>query len=116
VKAAYTLPDHGSSFLGLQLRTGGELDYSDPAFSNPFGVEPDEEVWQPEGASYYRKLILQPQQHWTREEQLELLDYHPMFTGSCPQCELPFPGMRGRRCIGTALLVGGLTIRCEMIA
>lgn len=87
-------PDHGSfeDFLGLQLRTGGELDYSDPAFSNPFGVEPDEEVWQPEGASYYNgKLILQPQQHWTREEQLELLDYHPMFTGSCPQCELPFP-------------------------
>ncbi|MEP0858855.1 hypothetical protein [Trichocoleus sp. DQ-U1] len=56
---------------------------------NP-NAEP-EELWQPEGATYYNgELILQPKQRWTPEEQLEMLDYHPMFTGRCPQCEMPF--------------------------
>ncbi|MBD2302997.1 hypothetical protein [Nostoc sp. FACHB-190] len=46
-----------------------------------------EELWQPEGATYYNgELIVQPSQRWTPEEQLELLDWHPMFTGKCPQC------------------------------
>jgi hypothetical protein len=46
-----------------------------------------EEPWEPEGASYYNgELIVQPRQRWTREEQLWLLDNHPMFTGTCPQC------------------------------
>jgi hypothetical protein len=46
-----------------------------------------EELWEPEGASYYNgELIVQPRQRWTREEQLWLLDRHPMFTGTCPQC------------------------------
>ena len=46
-----------------------------------------EELWEPEGAAYYNgELILQPPQRWTREEQLWLLDNHPMFTGKCPQC------------------------------
>lgn len=46
-----------------------------------------EELWQPEGASYYNgELILQPQQRWTQQQQLELLDWHPMFTGKCPGC------------------------------
>ncbi|MCG6135134.1 MAG: hypothetical protein MET45_10785 [Nostoc sp. LLA-1] len=50
-----------------------------------------EELWQPAGASYYNgELILQPQQRWTPEEQLELLDAHPMFTGKCPQCGYEF--------------------------
>ncbi len=45
------------------------------------------ELWEPEGATYYNgELILQPQQRFTPEEQLELLNTHPMFTGSCPQC------------------------------
>lgn len=30
---------------------------------------------------YSGELVLQPQQWGTREEQLELLDTHPMFTG-----------------------------------
>lgn len=42
---------------------------------------------QPEAPSYYdRQLIVQPQQRWTREEQMELLDQHPLFTGRCPEC------------------------------
>jgi hypothetical protein len=49
------------------------------------------ELWEPEGASYYNgELIVQPQQRWTPEEQLELLDWHPMFTGKCPQCGASF--------------------------
>ncbi|MEG3941921.1 MULTISPECIES: hypothetical protein [unclassified Microcoleus] len=51
-------------------------------------AEPDE-LWEPEGASYYSgELILQPPQRWTLEQQLELLDTHPLFTGRCPQCEM----------------------------
>ncbi len=51
-----------------------------------------EELWEPEGASYYNgELILQPRQRRTLEQQLELLNTHPLFTGRCPQCEFPFP-------------------------
>ncbi|MBD1899467.1 hypothetical protein NDI44_24715 [Trichocoleus sp. DQ-A3] len=30
------------------------------------------------------------EQRFTPEAKLELLDYHPMFTGRCPCCEMPF--------------------------
>lgn len=54
-------------------------------YENPYSNEQDQ--WQPEGASYYNgELILQPPQRWTREEQLELIEWHPLFTGFCPQC------------------------------
>jgi hypothetical protein len=60
----------------------------------------DEELWQPEGVrfvngelvierrgSFYNgEEIIQPQQRWTPEEQLWLLDNHPLFTGACPEC------------------------------
>ncbi|MEH1945312.1 MAG: hypothetical protein V7L01_34570 [Nostoc sp.] len=59
-----------------------------------FRLDPNakaEELWQPEGASYYNsELILQPQQRWTQQQKLELLDWHPMFTGRCPQCSAEF--------------------------
>ncbi|MEH2096529.1 hypothetical protein CDG77_33475 [Nostoc sp. 'Peltigera membranacea cyanobiont' 213] len=49
------------------------------------------ELWEPEGATYYNgELILQPQQRWTQQQKLELLDWHPMFTGRCPQCSSEF--------------------------
>ncbi|AFZ56857.1 hypothetical protein H6G54_02840 [Anabaena cylindrica FACHB-243] len=65
---------------------------------HPSGVESDncidfrenisaevEEQWQPEGVSYYNgELILQPFP-LTIEQQLEILDTHPMFIGFCPQ-------------------------------
>ena len=35
---------------------------------------------------YNGELIVQPRQRWSREQQLELLDTYPMFTGRCPQC------------------------------
>jgi hypothetical protein len=47
-------------------------------------IEPVE-LWEPENASYYNgELIVQPQQRWTREQRLELIDWHPMFTGKSP--------------------------------
>ncbi len=59
-----------------------------------FAPEPDatpDELWELEAASYYNgELILQPRQHWTREEQLELLDTHPLFTGKCLKCGYQF--------------------------
>lgn len=73
-------------FVGLLQQNADHFD-SSKFFSNPFDLKPDEELWEPEGASYYAgELILQPQQRWTQAEQLELLDTHPMFTGKCPAC------------------------------
>lgn len=78
-------------FLGLLQQNAEHLDSSEP-FSNPFDLEPDEELWKPDGASYYAgELILQPQGRWTPEEQLWLLDHHPLWTGRCPACKQQFP-------------------------
>ncbi len=67
-------------------------------------AEPDAEQWEPLGArymggqlviererSFYNgEEIVQQQQRWTREQQMELLDTHPLFTGVCPQCRYQF--------------------------
>ncbi len=67
---------HWEHFLALDWGTMGE---------NGTG-----EQWEPEGASYYNgELILTPEQRWSQEEQVDLLDWHPMFTGRCPECERP---------------------------
>ena len=51
----------------------------------------EEEIWEPEGASYYNgELIVQPKQTRTKEEKLELLDNHPFFTGICTECGYTF--------------------------
>ena len=77
-------------FLGLLQQAGVNLD-SNESFSNPFNLEPDGELWEPEGATYYAgELILQPQKRWTQQEQLELLGTHPIFTGCCPACNRQF--------------------------
>lgn len=70
-----------------------------------FAPDPDakiEELWEPQGVryiddelvierTYYNgEEIIQPPQQWSREQQLELIDTHPMFTGKCPQCETEF--------------------------
>jgi hypothetical protein len=47
-------------------------------------------LWEPECASYYGdELVITPEQRWNREQKLALLDWHPMFTGRCPHCEVP---------------------------
>lgn len=87
-------------FLGVQWTTG------EVAIGNPFSLDPDEN-WSPPGtefvngelviqrddepAYYNGELIRQSQRRRTREEQLELLDTHPLFTGRCPRCEMPYP-------------------------
>ncbi|MBD1853379.1 hypothetical protein H6F87_26050 [Cyanobacteria bacterium FACHB-502] len=54
-----------------------------------FPLPEPEEQWQPEGAAYYNgELVLQPRQQ-ALTEQLDLLDTHPLFTGRCPNCEMP---------------------------
>ena len=59
-----------------------------------FRLDPNAEAgdqWEPEGASYYNgELVLQPQQRLAIEQQLNLLDTHPLFTGKCPQCAYEF--------------------------
>lgn len=63
-------------FLGLQRQAN---------------LEPDEELWEPKGVSFYNgELILQLKPSWTPEQQLELLNKHPMFTGTCPACGAVF--------------------------
>ena len=48
------------------------------------------DVWEPVGASYYGdELVLSPVQQLTLEQRLTLLDWHPIFTGRCPNCEHP---------------------------
>jgi rubrerythrin len=43
------------------------------------------------GRSFYNgEEIIQPRQRWTPEEQLWLLDNHPLFTGVCPECGYRF--------------------------
>ncbi len=107
------LENRFEDFLGLERQTGAVILDCETPIENPFG--PDEEQWQPEGAffvngdlvidrdndngaslgehrSFYNgEEIVQPRfTRWTREEQLELLDYHPMFTGRCPECGSEF--------------------------
>ncbi|MBD1889484.1 hypothetical protein [Coleofasciculus sp. FACHB-SPT9] len=60
------------------------------------------ELWAPPGTRFVdNELVLEqptydgepvpvPRQRFTPEEKLELLDYHPLFTGRCPHCEMPF--------------------------
>jgi hypothetical protein len=62
-----------------------------------------EVLWEPVGASYIDdELVIersyyngeevpQPQQRLTREEQWEILNTHPLFTGHCPGCDYQFP-------------------------
>ena len=52
---------------------------------------PEEEWWEPEGGSFYGdELVISSHQRWTRVQQLELLMWHPLFTGLCPQCRHEF--------------------------
>ncbi len=69
-----------------------------------FRLDPkaEAELWQPLGArymgdelviervTYNGEEIIQPQQLWTQQQQLELIDTHPLFTGKCPQCGYEF--------------------------
>ncbi len=50
-----------------------------------------EEQWSPQGYSWYGdELIPDRPSRYTAEEQLEILNNHPFFTGVCPQCRHRF--------------------------
>ncbi|MGD1950744.1 MAG: hypothetical protein ACFB14_14020 [Leptolyngbyaceae cyanobacterium] len=40
-------------------------------------------------ATYNGEIIPAPVVRYTPEQQLALLDWHPIFTGRCPNCEMP---------------------------
>ena len=47
-------------------------------------------LWEPDGASYYgNELVITPEQRWNWEQKEAMLDWHPLFTGRCPHCEMP---------------------------
>ncbi|WP_143467832.1 hypothetical protein [Leptolyngbya ohadii] len=47
--------------------------------------------WEPqEFGTYNGDLIASPVERLTKSQQLELLLWHPLFTGMCPQCRHPF--------------------------
>ena len=53
-------------------------------------IEP-EEPWSPEGYSWYgNELIPNKASRYTTEQQIEMLDNHPFFTGVCPNCQHQF--------------------------
>jgi hypothetical protein len=53
--------------------------------------EVPEELWEPSGAYYYgNELVMTPVSRWTKAQQLELLIWHPIFTGLCPVCRHEF--------------------------
>lgn len=54
--------------------------------------EPDE-LWEPEGASYYNGELILHTPKYSREEQFRILDTHPFFTGICPNCQYDFGGI-----------------------
>ena len=51
----------------------------------------EDKQWSPFGYSWYGdELISNRPSRYTQEEQLEILDTHPIFTGVCPQCRHRF--------------------------
>ncbi|MEP0913844.1 hypothetical protein NDI45_23305 [Leptolyngbya sp. GB1-A1] len=69
-----------------------------------------EEQWQPEGAAYYNgELVLQPRQRLLTD-QLDLLDTHPLFTGRCPNCEMPISSTQGVQVHWDCLNCGWMTL------
>jgi hypothetical protein len=52
-------------------------------------IEPDEQ-WSPFGYSWYDGELVRDRSRYTCEEQIEILDNHPFFTGVCPQCRYEF--------------------------
>ena len=50
-----------------------------------------EEQWSPQGYSWYGdELIPNRPSRYSQEEQLEILNNHPFFSGVCPQCRYEF--------------------------
>lgn len=51
----------------------------------------EDKQWSPEGYSWYGdELIADRPSRYTLEEQSQILDNHPFFTGVCPECRHRF--------------------------
>ncbi len=62
-----------------------------PDFRQDPNKKEEQELWSPEGYTFYDgELIPNRPSRLTPEEQLEILDSHPLFTGVCPQCGYRF--------------------------
>jgi hypothetical protein len=62
----------------------GCLDFTPNATAT---VEEDDDLWFPDRSGWYAgEPVSAPSSTLTTQEQLDLLDAHPLFTGACPQC------------------------------
>jgi hypothetical protein len=74
-------------YLPCTIHPQQVIDARCPDFSADAAL-PTEELWEPAGAAYYGgDLVLTPMQRWTTAQKLALLDWHPLFTERCPNCE-----------------------------
>ncbi|MEM6398660.1 MAG: hypothetical protein AAF757_00285 [Cyanobacteria bacterium P01_D01_bin.116] len=92
----------GNFYLTCAVVPGGPDGKECPHFAPDPDIVEAEELWEPEGSRYINdelviertyyngEEIIQPPQRWTQQQQLELLDTHPMFTGKCPSCRAEF--------------------------
>jgi hypothetical protein len=85
-----------SLYMVCAEHPAGVVEDSCPDFALDLEIPDDDatawygEPWQPEGASYYGgELVLDRSGVRSLDEQLYLLDTHPLFTGRCPACEMP---------------------------
>lgn len=88
----------GNPYLFCAVVPDGPDNDSCPYFAlDPDAKEP--ELWEPEGARYINNELVieritygvkQAPQHLTQEQQLHLLNTHPLFTGKCPECGYTF--------------------------
>lgn len=49
----------------------------------------DPETAEDDQVYYAGEEVVQPVQRFSTQQKLALLDWHPMFTSRCPQCETP---------------------------
>lgn len=66
----------------------GCLDFAPNAAAE---MEEDNDLWFPDGFGWYAgEPVPHPSSTLTTQEQLDLLDSHPLFTGCCPECGWEF--------------------------
>ncbi len=68
-----------------------------PGYEHDPNCLENDEWWEPEASTTYAgELVVSPVERLTKAQQLELLLWHPLFTGLCPQCRHPFSDAQGR--------------------
>jgi hypothetical protein len=81
-----------SEYLVCAIHPEGYKGMSCPDFAQIPGFIEDS-PWAPIGYTYYGgELVSNSQPHLSREDQLWMLEHHPLFTGKCPLCQSEIPG------------------------